>query len=501
MYDPFVAPLTIDPSNVDALIDDVAGHVNAQHGRLIDITIWLLANTQEWQGDGLWTPAQYLAWRTGVSPAVASNLVAVAERADDFPVAISTVRRGEMSLDQLLPIIRHVPAWADAQMTSLAHKLTVSQVRRLVRETDWAWTPGPAANEAGTLNNTTEGRAHRQTASLLGDDEPTDRADTRESGNPECDEPTDDRADEPDLNRVNYGFGDNGRWYLHADLDADLGAQIHESLDEARDALFRERNHRNSKQHEAHGDAGQDGTPPAQAEGSLTAADSGGPNVIVPVSDTEAFASVARRSMDHIESPDRRDRYRVNLFLDLDGNCTTTEHISLPDSLRDLLTCDGRIDPVFVSGAIPISIGRSSRVIPDRLRRIVLHRDHGCCQVPSCTATRGLALHHIVHWSHGGSTDSENLITVCARHHRMHHTKRLGINGNADDASSLEFTDHRGMPIRASGAHPIPPVTPPPPIHGEYVHPIGEQLDRRWVTFIDPGVPVHLRHSHPSIAG
>jgi hypothetical protein len=109
-------------------------------------------------------------------------------------------------------------------------------------------------------------------------------------------------------------------------------------------------------------------------------------------------------------------------------------------------------------------------------------------------------LHHIVHWSQLGPTDTWNLITVCSRHHRMHHKRQLGISGNADDADSLVFTDARGRPIRASGANPAPPGGPSRPIDGRYEHPLGERLDRRWVTFVDPSIPPQLRHQHPESA-
>ena len=69
----FMVGETIDSGNVDALLDDVAGHLNAQHGRLIDLTVWLLANPFEWQGDGGWTAAQFLAWRCGVSASTAAQ--------------------------------------------------------------------------------------------------------------------------------------------------------------------------------------------------------------------------------------------------------------------------------------------------------------------------------------------------------------------------------------------------------------------------------------------
>ena len=136
----------IDAASFEPLLDDVAGQLNAQHGRLIDLTIWLLAHPEAWQGDGVWTATQFLAWRCGIGPSLASNVIAAAERADELPAAIATVRRGEMSLDQLMPIVRKVPAWADEQAVSLVKRLTVSQTRRLVAETDWAWQPGHAAD-------------------------------------------------------------------------------------------------------------------------------------------------------------------------------------------------------------------------------------------------------------------------------------------------------------------------------------------------------------------
>ena len=71
--------IPIDSNSVNTLLDDVAGHLNAQHGRLIDLTVWLLDNPLAWQGDGVWTPAQFLAWRCGVSPSTASNVVLAAE--------------------------------------------------------------------------------------------------------------------------------------------------------------------------------------------------------------------------------------------------------------------------------------------------------------------------------------------------------------------------------------------------------------------------------------
>ena len=366
-----------------------------------------------------------------------------------------------MSLDQLMPIVRSVPAWADEQAVSLATRLTVSQTRRMVRETDWDWHPDridesvPGNDDAGSVESV-------ESAEASCADESSAAGRALESV---AEAPT------PDENRVSHGFGPDGRWFLHVDLDADLGLVFESALDEARDAEFARR-------------CGGD--------------DHGG--AFSTVSDVDGLIELAHRSLDTVTAPARRHRYRINLYLERDGGLATDRGVEIPEPIARYLTCDGHIDPVVVEQGLPVSVGRSQRTIPDRTRRTVLHRDGRCCQIPGCTASRGLDLHHIVHWQQLGPTDTWNLITLCSRHHRMHHRHRLGISGNADDPDSLVFTDARGRPIRASGARPIPPGGPPRPIVGRYEHPLGERLDRRWVTFVDPSVPPHLRHHHPDIA-
>ena len=459
MYDTRMAPETMDSDNVHALLDEVAGHLNAQHGRLIDLTVWLLDNSMAWQGDGVWTAAQFLAWRCGVSPSTARNVVHAAERIAELPESIELVRRGVLSLDQLMPIVRKAPAWGDAQLASLAPRLTVAQVQRVCRDTDWSWglaqeqsAPG-VSDPIGSADDTITDAVHEVEVEV------------------EAESVISSPVDE---NRVSYGSGPDGRWWLHADLDADLGALVEASFHEARDALFRE-----------------------LIDGADKADD--GPAVLV--NDVDALVAVAERSLGATASPARRDRFRVNLFMDLAGTLLTTEHITIPESIARLVTCDGRIDPVFVDGATPVSVGRSQRTVPDRLRRIVLFRDTHCCQVPGCTASRGLDLHHIVHWADEGSTDSCNLITICSRHHRMHHKRRLGITGNADRPETLRFVNASGVEIRRSGATPARPNGPPPEIIGQYEHPIGERLDGRWVTFTNPDVPPDERWQHPGLTG
>ncbi|MGI8983872.1 MAG: HNH endonuclease signature motif containing protein, partial [Acidimicrobiales bacterium] len=147
---------------------------------------------------------------------------------------------------------------------------------------------------------------------------------------------------------------------------------------------------------------------------------------------------------------------------------------------------------VIEAGGRPVSVGRSLRTVSDRTRMVIEERDRGC-RVPGCDRTRWLHVHHIRHWEDGGPSDTDNLMALCHRHHRLHHLGRLGIEGNADEPDGIRFTDERGRPLDATGR----PVVPGQPFAaaardlgvaaGAWSHPSGERLDPWWVHLNEAG--------------
>jgi hypothetical protein len=247
----------------------------------------------------------------------------------------------------------------------------------------------------------------------------------------------------PPADTVSFGTGDDGRWRIRGNFDLVTGQQIEAALAERRDALFRDDEH---------------------------------------VTWADALADCFERSLDAVESPARRDRYRTWLHLDVtDGSTTTTDGWRIPMALADQLLCDGTVQPVWESDGIPFSVGRSQRIVPDRTRRIIERRDRGC-RVPGCTADRFVEIHHVVHWLDGGSTDTRNLACLCPRHHKLHHQGRLGISGNADEEHGLTFTDWSGKAIGPNG-QPVPPTEPPPDAPQPYTPPLRGRVRRQgeWV--------------------
>lgn len=242
----------------------------------------------------------------------------------------------------------------------------------------------------------------------------------------------------PPRDRVSFGVRDGGRWRLSAELDIDAGRRVEAALFERRDALY------------------------GEGDEEVTWAD--------------AFVDCAERSLDAVESPARRDRYRTWLHVDVtDGSTTSTDGWRIPMAIRDRLLCDGVVQPVWESEGVPFSVGRAQHIVPGRTRRVVERRDRGC-RVPGCSADRFVEIHHIRHWLDGGTTDTFNLVSLCPRHHRMHHQGLLGISGDADEPEGLVFTDAEGRVI-ASRGDPVIPTGPPPSPSEPYQNPLNGRYD------------------------
>ncbi len=397
-------------ADVEAIEEEIAGvcgALNATTGRLVSLIARVLS-TGAYEGTGIHSPEQWVAWKCGVSGGRARRLVAMARRLPALPETASALHAGELSEDQVAVVCRHAPAYADAEVATLARHATVSQLARTLRR--YTWAPDPAEQE---------------------EQEP------QEEGKPE----------EPEPRRADFGTTEEGSWRLSAILPPDEGALVERALHAARKALADE----------------GDGERPTWAD---------------------ALVAMADRSLAAASRP-HHDRHLVVVHLrgdDHGPNAHLHGGPPLPDALRRLLGCDGRVRPLFEVGGVALSVGRTQRIVPERTRMAIEERD-GACRVPGCERTRWLQIHHVTHWEDGGPTDTANLVALCARHHRLHHLERVGIVGDADDAQGLVFTDAKGRQLTGCG-RPAPPgdVT----VSGTWSHPSGERLDPRWVHFREP---------------
>ena len=88
---------------------------------------------------------------------------------------------------------------------------------------------------------------------------------------------------------------------------------------------------------------------------------------------------------------------------------------------------------VMAGGSIVLDMGRNTRLATPTQTRAVRIRDAGCI-FPSCDRpARWCDIHHVYGWTHhGGETNVENLVCLCARHHTLVHNSQWTIGINPD---------------------------------------------------------------------
>lgn len=141
----------------------------------------------------------------------------------------------------------------------------------------------------------------------------------------------------------------------------------------------------------------------------------------------DALVAIAQHWMDGTAGPTIETGPVVTVMVDAadaaESSCEAGVELTAgprigPDTL-DRILCDGSVELVFDPGSgRPIAVGPTTRVVPPKLRRVVLSRDGGCT-IDGCTGRYRLEVHHIVPRSQGGSHDLENLTTVCWWHHQV----------------------------------------------------------------------------------
>jgi hypothetical protein len=116
-----------------------------------------------------------------------------------------------------------------------------------------------------------------------------------------------------------------------------------------------------------------------------------------------------------------------------DANCGTGPHVDwgipveLPVSVLTRMVPNADVHTIAVrNGAIVhapgrLDLGRTTRLANAAQRR-ALRALYPRCAIPDCPTRFDLCkIHHIRWWRHGGSTDLDNLLPVCVRHHTAIH--------------------------------------------------------------------------------
>jgi len=488
----------------------LCGVLNSSYARLVAIVAQALSD-ESWAIAGVRSPEHWLTMRAGLSPFRAKAIVRVARRHGELPTVMGEFADGQLSFDQVAVVARYAPAHVEASVAEMAVFASVPQLRRSLSHSSFDPPAEPGYVQGSTSRSyladsdaadpTTDETSSGDTelaethgtpfgGAPLGDTGASDSGtgDSQFGGRQAGDPPTwngyalmEDRSGAPA--ELSMSHDEWGRFTMRFTASADLGALVEAALKEAKDALFK----------------------------------AGRPEVTLG----DAMVEIAGRSMGAVQSINRRDAYRTFVFLDTEGGWLAGQP-RLPQHIEAKMTCDGILQPVWLTQGAPVNVGRAQRIVPTRTRRLVEDRDRGC-RFPGCTSTR-VECHHLIHWKDGGPTDTWNLCCLCSFHHDAHHVGDFTVSGDANDPRGLIFTTRHGHPIRTGPTFTSPADPPPPqdsrepgapgvpgssgspgsqqptgpsgsprspsPAVAPYAGPSGDSLDLNWVTFHEPRAPV-----------
>ncbi|MFL6144408.1 MAG: DUF222 domain-containing protein [Labedaea sp.] len=172
----------------------------------------------------------------------------------------------------------------------------------------------------------------------------------------------------------------------------------------------------------------------------------------------DATAEIFHLAGKATDVPQRGGRLpQVTVYLDHGTLCedagvaTLEGGATLHPSAARRIACDAGIIPVVLNGTSgPLDVGREKRCITHDQRVALIARDKGCA-FPHCDrAPRWCDGHHITHWAHGGSTNLNNLVMLCRRHHRLvHHSEwAVRITNGHPEFLPPTWLDHTRTPLR-----------------------------------------------------
>jgi hypothetical protein len=123
----------------------------------------------------------------------------------------------------------------------------------------------------------------------------------------------------------------------------------------------------------------------------------------------------------------------IGLLLGIDNGVAELQGVgpvAVDVALR--LACDARVT-LSVEGpdGSILDQGRARRD-PTMAQRIEIARRDKGCRVPGCPYCEFTNVHHMNHWTRGGLTNLDNLITLCGRHHNAVHELRWSMRGDAN---------------------------------------------------------------------
>lgn len=172
----------------------------------------------------------------------------------------------------------------------------------------------------------------------------------------------------------------------------------------------------------------------------------------LPFAALQAAAVVTAVTAERADSSAQRVP-EVGVFVDLDtlkglateGGivCEADDGTPLPITTVRRLCCDAHIIPIVLGsdGAV-LDQGRRVRTAT-AVQRTAIAAMHRSCAFPGCTVSvTDCRIHHVRWWwSHRGTSDLDNLIPLCERHHHLVHEGQWNLTMTADRIADFSRPD------------------------------------------------------------
>ncbi|MDG5487007.1 DUF222 domain-containing protein, partial [Mycolicibacterium gadium] len=114
-------------------LGELMGQRNAIDGRIVEI-VAEMDHDRLWGITGCRSISALVAWKTGSSTRNAEKITAIAHRAKQFPLCMTGLREGRLSLDQVGIIAEKAGEGSDAHYVTLAEVATVSQLNTALKQ-------------------------------------------------------------------------------------------------------------------------------------------------------------------------------------------------------------------------------------------------------------------------------------------------------------------------------------------------------------------------------
>ncbi|MBT4521281.1 MAG: DUF222 domain-containing protein [Halieaceae bacterium] len=410
-------PAEIFPKDIDSLGNEItllAGQINAANYRFLKL-IAEFDRRSGWNCDGtVRNCAHWLNWKCGIDKGAAREKIRVARRLDELPMINAAFAAGEVSYSKVRAMTRVATNENEQYLLNIAHYGTASHVELVVRKFQ---------------------RVRRQCA----DDNDALQQAERE---------------------LRYYQDDDGMWVISARLPAEEGELLVKAIETVVQGDLKKEDYKRIGEKAEDAEQGCNcntkcvsETFPRKPQVSDETLDPAATPTTIPQHRADAIARLAEHFIatagenDELATLKGADRCQVVLQLTLDdlkGGESPPMH---PSTLKRL-SCDASVvTAIEDSMGNLLNMGRKTRTVPPAMRRALLRRDE-TCRFPGCCESRYVDAHHVQHWSDGGETCLENLVTLCKFHHRALHNGSFSIAVTGDgESTGFGFLDQEGMEL------------------------------------------------------